>query len=38
MNLLCAGAGEGIFEAPAKLITLKKKKKGCIPKGCLLLV
>lgn len=27
MNLLCAGAGEGIFEAPAKLITLKKKKK-----------
>lgn len=27
MNLLCVGAGEGIFEAPAKLITLKKKKK-----------
>lgn len=36
MNLQCVGMGEGMFEALAELIMLKKK--GCIPKGCLLLV
>lgn len=40
MNLLCVGVGGWIFEALMKLIVFRKKKekKGCIPKGCLLLV